>query len=191
MNHYLSSPSPLTHQLPIIQNLYYEICGIPATSSDVERFFSTCGYINSQRLSSLKPESVEESSILKKNAHVVNTFNKALYPAEPTSMLTNWLVSLPAELDSPFFGNDDDNDASVPELLNEEVSLQEATSASSASSDEDEPITDVLSDPYWSHSTCLRTFHSKWQLSSREPSENEEEKTRRKTIMDESVNEQR
>lgn len=159
VSHYLSSASPLAHQPPFIQNLYYELCGIPATSSDVERFFSTCGHINSQLRSSLKPENVEEGAVLKKNARVVETFNKASFPKEPISKLTNWLAALPKKLDRPFFDDDDNpDDVSLLGLVEEDVALQEATSASSASSDDGGVISDLLSDAYWCHSTCPKNF---------------------------------
>lgn len=161
VNLYLSSPSgpvqaSLPRQLPIIQDLYYELCGIPATSSDVERLFSTCGYVNSQRRCSLKPESVEQQSLLKKNARVIENFTDALYP-ESTSKLTNWLDTLPTTMNIPFFNGDDDLSMAAFLAEDADVSLMEAISASSSSDDSD-LIPNELSDPYWSHSTRPHNF---------------------------------
>ena len=55
-----SLPKPL-------QSWYFRICGIPAASCDVERFFSTCGFINSKLRSAMKPENLEQNTILKYN----------------------------------------------------------------------------------------------------------------------------
>jgi hypothetical protein len=163
LNHYLVSPvatvgSFLTHQPPIIRNLYLEICGIPATSSDVERLFSTCGYVNSPRRSSMNSESVEHQSLLKKNASLVEKFRTtaSLYPTS-TPKLTNWLVTLPT-MSTSFFGDDGDDDGSLASLDKEETdfTLEEATSASSF--EEDDIIAEELLDPYWGSSSCEKNF---------------------------------
>lgn len=86
----------LNQQPPAIKELYLSICGIPASSSEIERLFSTCGYINSKLRCSLKSENVEIRSLLKKNTAIVDIFlsNSINYPAT-TPKLCNWFRELP------------------------------------------------------------------------------------------------
>jgi hypothetical protein len=69
-------PGFVSRQPKALQDLYFAICCIPAASCDIERLFSTCGYIDSPRRGSLTPERLEQRVLLKKNNMVVKTFKE-------------------------------------------------------------------------------------------------------------------
>jgi hypothetical protein len=71
--------------------LYLSICGIPAASSEIERLFSTCGFINSKLRCSMTPANLEQRCLIKKNTHVTESFKKSreFYPTS-TPKLVDW-----------------------------------------------------------------------------------------------------
>lgn len=113
LNQYIHSPfvPPVAQffasQPSVFQELYLSICGIPAASSEIERLFSTCGYVNSKLRCSMKSENVEQRSLLKKNTAVIEEFERRehSYPTS-TPKLVDWVISLPASC--TFFANDHD-----------------------------------------------------------------------------------
>lgn len=69
-------PEFMSRQPQALRDLYFAICCIPAASCDIERLFSTCGYIDSTRRGSLTSERLEERVLLKKNNAVIEEFKQ-------------------------------------------------------------------------------------------------------------------
>jgi hypothetical protein len=61
--------------LPNLSKLASKLMNIPASSSFIERYYSLCGAICSQRQSRLKPETIINRCILKTNLTLLNDFN--------------------------------------------------------------------------------------------------------------------
>lgn len=152
-----SSAEFLAKQPAIIRELYISVCGIPAASSEIERLFSTCGNVNSKLRCSLKPENVERQSLLRKNAEKIKIFSKTegTYP-QSTSKLQNWISELP-KLSKPFFDGDEDDGIEIGEEGRDYV--DEGVEDEESVEEEEELITDLQGDGYWSASRRPKNFH--------------------------------
>jgi hypothetical protein len=104
---------------PTLKDLYVAICHIPAASSEVERLFSTSGYITSKLRCSMRPDNVEQRSLLKKNHKLLKQYP---YPHEPNvQKLYNWMEDFPTSPGSffPNSPNDEEDVLSFEENLEE------------------------------------------------------------------------
>jgi len=137
-----------------LQELYFEVCGIPAASSDIERLFSACGFINSKLRTSVKPENLEQQSLLKKNWSIIKDFNKRDYPTKP-ERLHDWTENLPA-YETPFYPDEEIQN----ELAEVEVGLanDEAVTSESSGDEVVEPVEELNSGPWWTASQKPKSF---------------------------------
>lgn len=151
-------PPFLSQQHQVIRELYIAICGIPAASSEIERLFSTCGFINSKLRCSMNPQNVEDRSLMKKNALSLEEFCEDKYPG-PTPKLTNWLDSLP---EIPvFFPKDDkqEQEENHGDDKEEEKNWELEQGIKSESEDDEEiPIHHLQSGEWWVGSNAPKSF---------------------------------
>jgi hypothetical protein len=145
----------MKRQPKALQELYTTICGIPATSSEVERLFSACGLVNSKLRCAMTSENVEKRCLLKKNSKVLSTFNmQSAYP-KSTPKITNWTTLLP-KFKRSYFPDDNEEEQSK-----EESELQESlVNSESSGEDEDEiiPPEELQSPGYWHKSSKPKCF---------------------------------
>lgn len=158
---YIIAPAPspvdfIAKQPIFIQELYLAVCGIPASSSEIERLFSTCGNVNSKLRCSLKPENVERRSLLKKNGEKIESYRlrEVNYPAS-TPKLRNWIAMLPT-LSQPFFHNDADDG----EIEIDDDYVDEGVDSEISDGEQEEEVidTDLQGDGYWNVSKRPKNF---------------------------------